>query len=518
MINASFDGTRGAVYLDYFSLDCPPFSDEPDPRFFYAANALSQRLDLLTHLTQFGDSIVIVAGPEGSGKTALLDHFTQRINASWTVVRLKAAEAEDLRRALAPKLGGGDASVKQMLTDWMNRSQASDLLVVVIDDADELGQPAIGQLAALFDPAVVARTRLVLFGTPKTGNLVKQAQEEGQFRGSTQFLEMPRFSDEDTAAYLMYRLAVAGYSGESPFSPTQVSAIGKKSDGRPAEINRLADQCLTEQFEHAASRPTRHGGPVLQRILPGIAVMLALAVGAGVWHIFSRNTNNVPEILPEDALQEIDGGAPEPVPVASTGLTGETEVATPEPASPVTVAEPPAEPPAVAEAAPAAENATHAETVATTDVAPEPEPEQAPVAAPPAPVTAAKQVEAPPETATPALPAAPPPAVPSDSLAHREDWLLAQDAARYTLQLLGTRNEDAARKFIEQLALPAEKVSYYKGLYKGGDWYVVLYGSYSSRSAASADIATLPETLRAANPWPRPMKSVHEAIEAAGTR
>ncbi len=518
MNNPSSGRTKAAVYLDYFSLNCAPYSDDPDPRFFYAANTLSQRLDLLTHLTQFGDSIVVVAGPKGSGKTALLDHFVRRINSSWTLTRFTAADINDFRQAFAARMtGGGETPVKQILTDWMNRSQASDLLVVIIDDADQLTESAIRQLSELFDPAAVTRTRLVLFGTSQTGNLVKQAQEAGLFRGSTQFLEMPRLSDEDTAAYLVYRMAVAGYSGESPFSPTQVGAISKASDGRPAEINRLADQCLLEQYEHAASRMGGRRASIVHRVLPAIAVMLGLAVVVGLWQVLSRDTNNPPDVPLSEEMNPADATPAETsVAARDAGPAKGVQVDS----EPGTASVVPAEQALAPPASP--------DDQGTTTVADAGEQESAARAmeireANTADSTTAARAESSPANAAenpqPAEEVAPPSqenatVKPADGLAHREDWLLSQNAESYTLQLLGSRNERAARGFIEQLGLQADKVSYYKGLYKGGDWYVVVYGVYPSRSAAAADIENLPESLRAAKPWPRPIQSVQEAIRA----
>ena len=51
-----------------------------------------QRLDLLTHLTQFGDSVVLVSGPPGSGKTTLLSRFIGQANNQWRLCPIDAAD------------------------------------------------------------------------------------------------------------------------------------------------------------------------------------------------------------------------------------------------------------------------------------------------------------------------------------------------------------------------------------------------------------------------------------------
>jgi DamX protein len=359
---------------------------------------------------------------------------------------------------------------------------------------------------------VRTRIRLLLFGTSDTGTLVKQAQEKGLFQGATQFLEMPRFSEENTAEYLMYRLTVAGYSGESPFSPTQVSAICKASDGRPREMNRFAHQCLTDQFEHAASLPKGRPAVVASWLLPAIAGLLALAVVIGLWQVLHRNTNN-PAATTADQSVVLPEGSPEPepggVPVENTADATADLGTEPDQSK---IVEEEHKTPALIEdtSAPKA------------DLQTEPEPDETaadktePTAKPGAEVKAQPTIAAIPANQVIKADTAAVADKPTDGLAQREDWLLSQDTKAYTLQLLGSRDEQAARGFIEKLGLPSEKVAYYKGLYKGKDWYVVLYGIYPNRSAATRGIENLPESLRAAKPWPRPLQSVQDAIRTAG--
>jgi type II secretory pathway predicted ATPase ExeA len=84
MSNAESSQSAPPGYLETFSLSCEPFADRIDSRFFYAGTTLMQRLDLLTHLTQFGDSVVLVSGPPGSGKTTLLSRFVGQSNNQMT--------------------------------------------------------------------------------------------------------------------------------------------------------------------------------------------------------------------------------------------------------------------------------------------------------------------------------------------------------------------------------------------------------------------------------------------------
>ncbi|MDH3886323.1 MAG: ATP-binding protein, partial [Desulfobacterales bacterium] len=244
-----FDTKPGAgSYMESFSLNCEPFADTIDNRFFYGGTTLMQRLDLLSHLTQFGDSVVLVSGPTGSGKTTLLSRFVSQANSQWHMCLMNADEFDHFPERLADTLKSETAASEQELfSQWVARTDNSQLLVIVIDNSEQLDDDALERLCAFLQQSTANRIRLILFGEPGAQQNHKQTFDRKQLDFSTQLLEMPRMSEEETASYLMYRLAVAGYSGENPFTATEIRAICKASDGRPAGINRLARQALLER-------------------------------------------------------------------------------------------------------------------------------------------------------------------------------------------------------------------------------------------------------------------------------
>ena len=99
-----------------------------------------------------------------------------------------------------------------------------------------------------------------------------------------------------------------------------------------------------------------------------------------------------------------------------------------------------------------------------------------------------------------------------ESLPHRESWLLTQSEASFSLQLLGSRSAESIAGYIQQHSLDTDKSAVYKGLYRGTEWYVLLYGIYPSRQAALDARVTLPAAVRSDKPWARSLKSVHAAI------
>jgi len=533
---------EAASYLERLSLNHEPFADTIDDRFFYAGTTLMQRLDLLSHLTQFGDSVVLVSGPTGSGKTTLLSRFASQANSQWRLCLLNADEFDHFPERLAHALKSGPtANEQELLSQWAARTDNSQLLVIVIDNAEQLNDTAFERLCALLGQTTANRIRLILFGSPEAQQAYKQAFEQKQLDCSAQLLEMPRLSEEETASYLMYRLAVAGYSGENPFTATEIRAICKASDGRPSGINRLARQALLERQARVGSKRMRvhQDGRKVGSLIWRLATIgvLALAGWLGWQKLYPpAPTDQTPAA--QAPMEERPLAIPEPAPLTVPAVTSpppvettdrlETQVAEQQREEP----RPEAEPLATAQARLSASRTDHAIADLTTAAPPvagaanETQPAEAaeqPVAPAvqetrePTATTSDKGTEQSTDSQTPVdIPApetvAQQPAPEPEPLPHRESWLLAQPETSFTLQLLGSRNAKAVTGYIRQHHLDIQQTAIYKGMYKGTEWYVLLYGIYPSRQAAVDARTALPAVIRRDKPWARTLKTVHSAI------
>jgi DamX protein len=549
MSNAESSPSAPPGYLETFSLRCEPFAERIDSRFFYAGTTLMQRLDLLTHLTQFGDSVVLVSGPPGSGKTTLLSRFIGQSNNQWRLCLIDAADDfSQFPRRLADALGSGSlCSEQELLTQWANHSDSSRLCVILIDNAEKLDESALQRLCALLGQASADRIRIILFGTPEAQQRLKQAFEQNTVSGSIQRLEMPRLNEEETSSYLMYRLAVAGYSGESPFTTTEVRALCKAAGGRPASLNRLANQALLERQARTRSKRIR---PVIGKrkgnaLAWGLASLgiLSLAIYMG-WQPFYPTASDAHRPgSQQQPMEELALALPEPSPLptpAPPSRAVKMPLAEAKPPVIDTVVElaeidsssresqqaPPAELPLFDSTAPS-EPAISKDEIVT--VMPEPaetaasdnesqektEPPASPLEQSPASEPASLETVKPEKPATTVQTAALEQDPAKDTLPHRERWLLAQPEALFSLQLVGSRNEKSIADYIRRHKLDEHQAAYYRGHYRGAAWYVLMYGVYPSQKAALEGRDTLPAKIRTAKPWPRSLKSVHASISEA---
>ena len=560
-----------ADYLKTYSLSCEPFADGLAGRFFYAGSALMQRLDLLTHLTRFGDSVILVSGPQGSGKTTLLSRFVAQANRQWRLCLINADEFAQFGQRLGDALGIGEITDEpQMVQNWASQSDASQLLVILIDDSQQLPADAMQTLCALLDASLAERVHLILFGTTEAQQGIKQSLDRQERSCTAQLLEIPKLSEEETAAYLMYRLAVAGYSGESPFTATEVRAICKAAGGRPAGINRLADEALREQQMRSRGKPRKPKTPgkrtgAAWALASVVVVVMATYMG---WE--RLQPANPPDALPDNSGHEagqtipLNLPAPEamsdPEALPEPGSLSEPDAPTaPEalptrPAAPTpdvaevekaAQAQPPEPKPAPGPTAEPALSAIAPPALEKTPLAAESNPDQSdgePAAAQPsipaipatsrlaAPAEAVTSISAKPGTArTPAATesAASVATATAAALAgpesgkepprgpRRETWLLKQPGSHYSLQLLGTRHEQSIFDYMKQNRLDPARCAYYRGSFKGGEWYVLVYGVYPGRQAALDARTDLPARVKKDRPWPRSLASVQAAIREA---
>ncbi|WP_127475060.1 AAA family ATPase [Sulfurivermis fontis] len=418
------DPLAAPPYLSRYKLRESPFAN--GARFFYADPERAQTLNMLQHLTQYSEELLLVTGPAGSGKSTLLEQYLTRADEDWKVCRVSATETPDpgqLFLAAARCFGlhtDGVASDALLgaLQEHLNRLQQTMTPVLVVDDADRLSDDALEIVVRLAElPGEHGKlVRVILFAD----SAILPRFDSARFASGPRphRLDLKPLDEAQTIAYLQHRLATAGFAGGPLFLPRDLKRIHKQSLGWPGGINLQAHEVLMSK---------RSGSSIPW---PYVVAALAVAAAAGTWLQFSGGDHVPPAgvtpppspvaAAPERPIvryAEPTGAAPSALTVRS-GETVQITCLAP------TVAESPRPlpQPMLREVAPVAEPpAAPAAPVAAMTVPAEPAPEPAPTepgTAPPVeapvaePVAPSAPVE-PPAAAEPAVPVEAVPAVPT---------------------------------------------------------------------------------------------------------
>ena len=94
-----------------------------------------------------------------------------------------------------------------------------------------------------------------------------------------------------------------------------------------------------------------------------------------------------------------------------------------------------------------------------------------------------------------------------------EKWLLSQESSRYTIQIMGARDDALLFDFVNRNhLLEQNEIAYYQTTFKGRPWFQLLYGIYPSKQDAQSAADAFPPKIRKSLPWIRRLSGVQGAI------
>lgn len=530
-------------YLETLGLHSPPFSAESRPVKPFIDPEWQQYLHQILHLVQTSDLILAIVGEKGLGKTTLINMVIDNLpdNIRHCMIRVEAnqgargllnqwAECLDLPHNLQP------AAMLPLIDEQAALLRRYDqILLLVLDDAHLLSPEALNLLRYMQEGSKERDEplpwRILLSVDPAH---MTQFMLYGE---KIHFIQLAPFTEKQTGAYLLHRLRNAGLQGELPLSGQEIEFIHKISKGIPEEMHALAHARLLGLDEiptlSSTSPPSAHEErPEREPDIPAVlhtdintnrprrsgmmilgTTILALVLVAV---FFQGPINSLFQATPGESAQQqavreklqlpeqqeyLLKSIPYPVPRISTPRISTPGVQATEP----TQAKMPTE---------QARSVREAAAPPTPPAAPEQpvqataEPEKIPpVGKTPEPITA---------KSTPTEPAAEKTTAThtSNSQAesiHDKDWVLQQNPKHFTLQLMGSSTLPAVENIASSPRL-RDQASVYKIMHNEQDWYVLLYGVYSSRADAKTAISKLPASLRKNTPWIRPYADIQQEI------
>ncbi|MBV6824405.1 AAA family ATPase [Pseudomonas sp. PD9R] len=520
------------AFLGHYQLNHDPFAPRvPGFKFFPAQR--KPVLGQLHHLARYSQLLLVVTGPQGSGKTLLrqaLVASTNKQSVQSVVVSARGAgDSAGILRQVAQALDVAQAEIGAILAQVVQLALTGQAVYLLVDDAEQLDESALEALMALAAGAPEGRPHVFLFGE---SSLIAQLEalhlEEERFH----VIELQPYTEEETREYLDQRLEGAG-RGIELFTADQISDIHESSDGWPGNINQVARDAMIEAMiasRSAVKRPSMGFNMPKKHVL-AISAVVVVAVAAA-WLMPGRNkapttgapANEQAQLPLGQGKPQANGGAPavefagntQPMPLplvgnsqpvmrgplaeAAGGITEgddgvpvEGSSATP---PTVTTTAPPAGVSAGPAPAPAAKPTPAPVQVATAKPAPAPAAKPAPAPAKPIAAAASKPAEKPATVAK----------------AAGGTWYAGQAPGNYVVQILGTSSEATAQNFVKE---QGGEYRYFKKVLNGKPLYVITYGNFANRDAAVTAIKALPAKVQAGKPWPRSVASVQQELATA---
>ncbi|WP_223519961.1 AAA family ATPase [Pseudomonas sp. GL-B-19] len=522
------------AFLGHYQLSHDPFAPRvPGFKFFPAQR--KPVLGQLHHLARYSQLLLVVTGPQGSGKTLLrqaLVASTNKQSVQSVVVSARGAgDSAGILRQVAQALNVEQAEIGAILAQVVQLALTGQEVYLLVDDAEQLDESALEALMALAAGAPEGRPHVFLFGE---SSLIAQLEalslEEERFH----VIELQPYTEEETREYLDQRLEGAG-RGIELFTADQISDIHESSDGWPGNINQVARDAMIEAMiasRSAVKRP-KMGFNMPKKHVLAISAVVVVAVAAA-WLIPGRSkapttgapANEQAQLPLGQGSPQPNGGAPsvefagnsQPMPLPLVGNSqpvmrgplAEAAGGITEGDDGVPIEGSSATPPTVTTVAPPAGiQPGPAPTPATKPV---PAPTQVATAKPAPTAPAAKPVPAPAKVA--AVAAAKPAEKPAPAAkAAGGTWYAGQPTSNYVVQILGTSSEASAQNFVKE---QGGEYRYFKKVLNGKPLYVITYGNFANRDAAVSAIKALPAKVQAGKPWPRTVASVQQ--ELATTR
>jgi DamX protein len=507
-----------------------PSMSQDQGRHAYISSAWQQHADLITHLSQFSQNLLLVTAPEQGGKSTFIAYLAQM---SLPTLKRKViqASAKDTTDSLMQKVAqafecaweGMDCLVNEIERAVETACEEQCSVVLLVDDAHLLSDQLIHSLLQLISSGGEedAQLHLVLFGEPSLELRLFSDHWNDRLQGKVYTIELESWTLDDIRAFW------ARDSFAPRLNESQLAALFEKTMGFPGSVahekSALLGRSNSKGKNMQKSRLLRWGlHPVFLGIIMGSLIGGGYLVFNGLSDIDNGSTVNL-------ALASEEAWNNEPIQPQLANLNTYSPVATK--AELTEAYEEDATPDEEGRAMPLASN------VPALPVVDIPKQEEEPIVQ--------ASIDVPEPVLENSIPAQqiPPPAVPAVSkvtrpvakvqniaqnkaqnksqnktqhkvgLSREELHLLSLNKKHYTLQLIGSRTEEKAKQFIAQHGI-SKKAYTYKTKVSGKDWYVVVYGDYPSKNAAKIAMNTMPPSLKAKElkPWVREVESVHKDL------
>ncbi|KQN26895.1 hypothetical protein ASE86_07015 [Sphingomonas sp. Leaf33] len=243
------------MYEDHYGLTGRPFQLTPDPRFWFDTATHKKAMAYLGYGLSQGEGFIVITGDIGAGKTTLVGHLTDTIDADrLNVIKIVSTQivADDLLRTVCAGLGvDADGMTKAAMLASIERglhatARGGRRTLLIVDEAQALPVDSLEELRMLsnFQAGGHAMLQIFLLGQPEfRDKLAADGLDQLRQRVIAMHHLGPMEADE-LEGYLIHRLSICGWTGTPRFRTDALATIYAWSGGIPRRINNLVSRVL----------------------------------------------------------------------------------------------------------------------------------------------------------------------------------------------------------------------------------------------------------------------------------
>jgi len=242
------------MYLEHFQLTDLPFRLSPDPAFLYLSKHHARAKAYMESTIWFTDGFVVITGEIGSGKTTLIETFLKELEKDVVVAQINQTQVSpiDFLQAVLAQFGFSPfrmrkaellATLNQFLIE---QYAAGRKVLLIVDEAQNLTNRVLEEIRMLsgIETTRDKVLRIILAGQPELNDKL-DSQELVQLVQRVRLrFHLTALSAEDSRAYVLHRLDVAGAQGRTIFTDETHPLIYRYTGGVPRLINTLCDTAL----------------------------------------------------------------------------------------------------------------------------------------------------------------------------------------------------------------------------------------------------------------------------------
>lgn len=544
--------------IAHFNLSGDPFSRETS--CFFEDAQRKHNIETLRHLAIFGDMVLLLTGEIGAGKTSLIEYFVQTQSDELNIFVYKNP-AQFITNKTGTEKSGSIGSVNhfadlsgldrvegersdQCLSRLMQQcelrfQESTERTLFIIDDADLLTKEELALYLSVFRSLPVeSGVVLLLVGTPK---LLRFADKDGDIGRDEKLhqIQLKPLTNDESIDYIQCRLGSVGYFDLLSLSSVQRDNLAKMGKGLPGRLNRFFAYIVFELGLPETESPSVNH--VARKVLFSIVGLLLLSFilvsyQHGLLNFSGINSaviagqemeklNDADETEEEHliALQRearlkmlnlaVEESNPETKEsdsidesISADFILGEevVEGVRSQPVVDVKIEPIPIIQIAQSENKESEENVGEVKEVATNQLINK----EAAKANFPAENNKQDTLN---KSSTPVVDNA---SISNQTISIKpkgfksKSWVMSQSSTNYSAQLIGSYSEETAIQFIDKAGVIEPELYYLKTLYKGRDWYVVFYGSFSTKKAAQDAVSTAPKVIQKQGPWLRRFEGI----------